>query len=231
MTQTHLLTLTWDDGFATSFRAIAEIHEAYGLRASLNVIAQACVPGAYTPADEWHNAPVGGWELWNELQRRGHEINPHSWSHRDHAAIPLEEAKGEVDLCLEAFERNLKDFDAKRSVYGFPFNASNPAIEAYVTSKCRAGRTGGDGFNPLPTNALVRIHSAVGPSGNNDAHLEGCVAGWLAKSEGWLIWNGHGLDAEGWGPVTPDCVRRIYDRLLKLGHVRILTPGEALNPG
>ena len=37
--KTHLLTLSFDDGFRKSFYRIAEIHETYGLKACLNVIA------------------------------------------------------------------------------------------------------------------------------------------------------------------------------------------------
>jgi len=37
--KTHILTLSFDDGFKKSFYKIAEIHEAYGLKACLNVIA------------------------------------------------------------------------------------------------------------------------------------------------------------------------------------------------
>ncbi len=231
MRKTHVFTLTWDDGFTNSFTEIARIHEDYGLKASLNIIAQACVPGAYTPADEWHNAPTGGWDLWSELKSKGHDINPHSWSHRDHGKLPFAQAKEEVDRCLEAFEGNLKGFDAKASLYGFPFNSSNPEIEAYVNSKCRACRKGGDGMNPLPTRDLKVVHSAGGGPGNSDADMNARVERWLAKPGGWLIYQAHGLDEEGWGPLTPGCVRTLYDRLLKLNHVRIATPTEALNPG
>ena len=37
--KTHLLSLSFDDGFKKSFYRIAEIHENYGLKACLNVIA------------------------------------------------------------------------------------------------------------------------------------------------------------------------------------------------
>jgi len=228
MIRTHLLTLSWDDGFAKSFTGIAKIHDEYKLRASLNVIAQACTPGAYTPADEWHNAPTGSWELWNELASHGHEIGPHSWSHQNHKAIPIEEARSEIDRCLDAFERKLFGFKRGNAVYAMPFNASSEPVERHLARTVRAFRTGGPGVNPLPTADTVKLTcDSFGP-GNCEAHLDECVDKWLKEKSGWLIYNTHGLDEEGWGPVTPGYVRKLYDRLLKLPHVGIVAPMEAL---
>lgn len=136
-----------------------------------------------------------------------------------------------MDRCLDAFEKNLNGFNSKASLYGFPFNSSNREIETYVNSKCRACRKGGDGVNPLPTKDLTVVHSAGGGPGNSDADMNERVDRWLAGSGGWLIYQAHALDEEGWGPLTEPAVRRLYDRLLKLDHVHIVTPTEALGPG
>jgi peptidoglycan/xylan/chitin deacetylase (PgdA/CDA1 family) len=231
MAPTHLLTLSYDDGFTKSFTLAAKIAEEFGVKAQLNVIAQACTPGAYTPADEYHNAPVGDWALWNELSARGHEIGPHSWSHRNHRDIPFSEAQEQIDKCLDAFTRNLKGFNAANAVYNMPYNASSPAVEQYLDAKVRAVRTSGSALNPFPSAGTRRLgNEAFGP-GNGDTFLEDLVERWLKAPSGWLIYNTHGFDEEGWGPVTPDCVRRLYARLLKLPHVRIVTQQEGLSLG
>jgi len=109
-----------------------------------------------------------------------------------------------------------------------PYNSSNEPVERHLSKNVRAFRTGGSGFNPLPTKEMKKLTcTAFGP-GNCEAHLDECVDKWLREKSGWLIYNTHGLDAEGWGPVTPGYVRKLYDRLLKLGHVRIVAPQEAL---
>lgn len=227
MTPTHWLTLSFDDGFAKSFRIAADIAEEFGVKANLNIIASGCEPG-FKPADEYHNAPVGGWDLWNELAARGHEIGMHSWDHQNHAREPLEIVLQKIDRCREAFERNLKGFDRREAVYYFPYNASTPAVEAYLSSQVRAYRTGGSGFNAPPSPGSRRLHcTAFGP-GNCEAHLDGCVEQWLASAGGWLIYNTHGYDAEGWGPITPAYNRRLYARLAKMPHVAIVTPRDAL---
>jgi len=223
----RILSLVFDDGFKQSFTEVAEIHEEFGLAANLNIIARACTP-EHQPADEYHRHPMGGWDLWNELRLRGHDIQPHSWSHRNHGSIPPADAQQEVDRCLEAFAANLKGFHPREAVYAFPYNASTPAIEAYVGGKVRAYRGGGTGFNDFPGPATKRIHcTAFGP-GNCEADLDARVAQWLARDRSWLAYNLHGLGDEGWGPVTGDYLRRLFDRLLKLEGVEILPPAAAL---
>ena len=225
--KTHLLTLSWDDGFRKSFTEVAKIHDEYKLRASLNVIASASV-GTYGAADEWHNAATGNWELWNILASHGHEIGPHSWSHQNCTKIPLEEARSEIDRCLDAFEKHLFGFTRNDAVYAMPYNASNEPVERHLARNVRAFRTGGSGINPLPTKRAKKLTcTAFGP-GNCEAHLDECVAKWLAEQSGWLIYNTHGFDGEGWGPVSPAYVRSLYARLIKLPHVRIVTQQEGL---
>jgi len=73
----HLLTLSFDDGFAKSFALIADIHEEFGLKAQLNIVASLCEPGS-VPRDRYQNTPTGDWKLWNDLAAREHEIGPHS---------------------------------------------------------------------------------------------------------------------------------------------------------
>ncbi|MEK7766236.1 MAG: polysaccharide deacetylase family protein, partial [bacterium] len=209
--KTHWLTLSFDDGFATSFRLAADIAEEFGVKANLNIIASGCEPG-FVPADEYHNSPVGGWDLWNELAARGHEIGMHSWDHANHAKEPLETVLQKIDRCLEAFERNLKGFKRSEAVYYFPYNSSTPAVEAYLSSQVRAYRTGGTGFNEPPSAASRRLHCTAHGPGNCEAHLDGCVERWLKSPGGWLIYNTHGYDAEGWGPITPDYNRKLYAR-------------------
>lgn len=230
MATTHLLTLSFDDGFTRSFSLAAKIHEEFGVKAQLNVIAQAC-EGTYQPADEWHNAPVGGWDVWNGLAARGHEIGPHSWSHRNHKSIPFPEAQDQINWCLDAFSARLKGFKPAEAVYNMPYNASSPEVEVYMLTRLKGFRTGGPGLNPFPGPSTRRLTcTAFGP-GNCDAHLDAEVEKWLAARSGWLIYNTHGFDEEGWGPATPDCVRRLYTRLLTLPHVRIVTQQQGLALG
>jgi hypothetical protein len=50
----------------------------------------------------------------------------------------------------------------------------------------------------------------------------------LSKDSGWLIFNTHGLDDEGWGPLRATYLERILERLLAIESVEILPAGTAL---
>ena len=62
-----------------------------------------------------------------------------------------------------------------------------------------------------------------------DSDLERRVDELLAGPSGWLIYNTHGLDGEGWGPLSSEGLTRLLARLVAIPSVRILPAGRALN--
>ena len=50
----------------------------------------------------------------------------------------------------------------------------------------------------------------------------------LALPEGWLIYNVHGLDGEGWGPLRSEYLTRTLDRLVTISDLRILPARDVL---
>jgi len=95
---THILTLSFDDGFKISFYKIAEIHENYGLKACLNVIARGHMKNFDTEDPQWIKQDlVGDFDDWNILKQRGHEVMPHSWAHLNLTEMPIKKAKENID--------------------------------------------------------------------------------------------------------------------------------------
>lgn len=233
--KTHILTLSFDDGFKKSFIKTAEIHEEYGLKACLNIIASAHLWENGGP-NEYHRDAVGNFDDWNKLQQRGHEIMPHSWAHNNLVETPFEEAAELIDKCLEYFEGNLEGFETKNAVYNFAYNASNAKLEDYALSKVRAVRTGGWNIlgpaimnNPFPVDKNpVRLGCwSFGPE-NADEWVEAEVEKFLKTEGGWLILNLHGLDEEGWGPVSSAYLDKFLKRMVNVDFLDILPAGIAL---
>ncbi len=192
-----------------SFYKIAEIHEQFGLSACLNVIASAHLPG-FVPPDEYQaSAELGNFDDWNLLQRRGHEIMPHSWAHLNLTKEPLDKAKMLITKCLDYFGEHLRGFEPSKAVYNFAFNASTPELESYALTKVPAVRTGtwsvpgNKKVNSFPEKSVpFRLGCmSCGPA-NADARVEKEVNEFLSGLGGWLVLNLHGLDDEGWGPVS-----------------------------
>jgi peptidoglycan/xylan/chitin deacetylase (PgdA/CDA1 family) len=223
----HLVTLSFDDGFRKSSLRTAEIYEKHGLRACINVIATAHQPGFVLP-NEYHRWPVGDFGLWNELQSRGHEIMPHGFSHTNKSKVPIEQAKDLIQRCLDYFTKELKGFEAQKAVFNFPFNASNSEVERWLSGQVLAFRTGGLAINPLPHRGQKKLTcTSHGPDGI-DTHLTGEIDRLLARPSGWLIYNTHGLDEEGWGPLRARTLETLLERLNAVPTVAVVPAGRAL---
>jgi len=225
----HIVSLSFDDGFEKSSIRTAEIFEQAGLRACLNVLAS---PAEFMSRVQppLPHIKFGGFDLWNDLRARGHEVMPHGFSHLNKAQLPLPEAQASILRCLDVFDRELAGFDRKNAVFNFPYNATSPELEAWLATVVRACRGGwlAHGINPLPTGAtrVVRTHG-FGP-GDCGEDLTRCVEALLQRESGWLVYNTHGLDGEGWGPLDSDFLRRLLERLQSVPSVRVWSVGETL---
>lgn len=228
--KTHILTLSFDDGFKKSFYKIADIYEEHGLSACLNIIASGHLP-SFQQVGEWILPELmGDFDDWNALQERGHEIMPHSWQHLNLANQPPEEAHGLIVRCLDYFEENLDGFDASKAIFNFPFNSSTPELEEFTLTKVRALRSHGEtALNPIPkTSEPFRIGCrSMGPD-NIDNWVKQQVSDFLESDGGWLVLNVHGLDDEGWGPISTSYLETLIARLVQVEKLEILPAGKVL---
>lgn len=221
----YLVTLSFDDGFRKSNRRIAEIYERFGLGACFNVMASGTMA-----SDQYGPTPKGDFALWNELSARGHEIMPHGYRHADKSKLSFEEGSGLILKCLETFEEKLKGFERRKAVFNFPYNRTTPQLEAWLPTVVRAFRGGSapEGINPLPTaQTSVMRTTGMGPE-NCEAHLLSCLDKLFQQPQGWLVYNTHGLDDEGWGPISSGFLEQLLERLVQRQDVQVIAAGKAL---
>jgi peptidoglycan/xylan/chitin deacetylase (PgdA/CDA1 family) len=223
----HIVTLSFDDGFARSSRQTAAIFERFGLSAAINVVARGHLG---EPEESWHTRwPKGDFALWNELQARGHEIQPHGLVHANKARLSFTEAERLIQTCLETFAGELAGFDPADAVFAFPYNASTAELEAWLPNVVRAFRTAGDPIMPLPRRGQTKISCTSFGPGPCDEDLERHVDDLLARPSGWLCYNTHGLDGEGWGPLSSATLERLLARLVERDDTHVLPAGAALD--
>lgn len=233
--KTHVLSLSFDDGFKKSFYRIAEIHEEYGLKACLNVIANGHQPG-FKKVDDWILPELlGDFDDWNKLAGRGHEVMPHSLNHLNLTKIPLEQAKLNILQCMDIFATNLDGFDPKRQVYNYAFDASTEELDLFCLEHVRAVRTGGwllwedEEYNAMPVlEKTGRLGCWTNGPSNNDRWVDKQINDFLKTDGGWLILNLHGLDEEGWGPISAGYLDGLLKRLSREEKLSILPTGETL---
>jgi peptidoglycan/xylan/chitin deacetylase (PgdA/CDA1 family) len=222
----HIVTLSFDDGFERSSLRTAQIFERHGLAVELNVIAAG---HQGKPHDEWHRPwRKGDFGLWNELKARGHHVMPHGLEHVNKAEVPLAEAKRLIEACLDVFRAELAGFEASEASFAFPHNRSTADVEAWLSSRVRAFRTRGNPVMPLPRSNQRRVTCTGFGPGRCDDHLVETIDSFLAGGPGWLCYNLHGLDDEGWGPVGSDTLDRLLEHLVA-HDVRVLPITAALD--
>ena len=85
-------------------------------------------------------------------------------------------------------------------------------------------------FNSIPkTSDPVRLGCHSNGPNNIDAWVDQKIDEFLAGSDGWLILNLHGLDDEGWGPISTQFLSDLLERLVKIDSLEVLPVGEVLN--
>lgn len=233
--KTHALTLSFDDGFKKSFYQVAEIHEAYGLKACLNVIATGHLP-SFKAVDDWILPEIlGDFDDWNKLVARGHEVMPHSWKHLNLTKVSQSQAEENILKCLDYFQTNLDGYDPKKAVYNYAFDASTEALDQFTLQHVRAVRTGGwllwedQQLNTFPNPDLPgRLGCWTNGPDNNDRWVDRQINQFLQTPGGWLILNLHGLDQEGWGPISANYLDRLLKRLSNEAKLAVIPVGEAL---
>ena len=225
---THIVTISFDDGFEKSFIKTAEIFEKYKLSACFNVIASAHLKSFEAPDNYILPGIVGDFQLWNALHERGHEIMPHGFKHANLAQIPFSDAKKLINKSLDYFKEHLNDFNPEKSIFNFPFNSSTKELENWLNDQVLAYRTAGNAINALPYIGQKRLTCISAGPENIDQYFENQLQQFLAEPKGWFIFNAHGLDGEGWGPFSSAYLDELLDRLTVIPHVRVIPVGEAL---
>ncbi len=224
----HLVTLSFDDGFKKSSLRTAEIYEKYKLSACINVIATGHLKDFVAPDPYQAGIPKGDFGLWNELQQRGHEVMPHGYKHANKGKLPFAEAKDLVSRCLEVFAKELKDFNPRQAVFNLPYNASTSQLDEWLSTQVRAFRAGKGGIDPVPRKPQAKLLPIGFGPGNSEQSLDQQIERLLARESGWLIFNAHGLEDEGWGPLRASYLEKLLERLLAIESVDILPTGRAL---
>jgi hypothetical protein len=143
--------------------------------------------------------------------------------------MPLEEAKVLVNKCIDIFQEELEGYLTEESVFNLPYNASTPELEAWLFSKFRIIRSHGDAINPLPYKGLKRLGcTSFGPE-NIDKHLGDTIDRFLEGPPAWLVYNTHGLDDEGWGPLSSGFLDELLSKLSGMENVKVLPIIPALH--
>lgn len=174
---------TFDDGLASSFM-IADIFESYGIRSSFYII-----PGRISTPEDWAQ--------WRNLASKGHEIGNHSLNHinLEDPALPDETLDREINEAQRVIEANI---GIRPLVFAFPQNSYNDRSEMYAYQNHVATRL--PGFNDPAYRRMAFLSGTTVEEAN--AALSDAV-----DIGGWFVPNAHGVNGDGWEPITSAFLR------------------------
>ena len=207
------VSLVFDDGFTASCHKIASIFEARGLLACFAVLVE---HDGFMP-----DFPKADFDLWNALQERGHTIHPHGFDHTDLTAVSQTEAVDLIDRCLASFAENLSGFDASKVIYHLTYNKSTPEVDQYLLGKVAGIRTTGllgevgSGMNGVAELEKRSYNCSWQGPDCCDAHLMATLNAAVEQQPPLMMYMLHGLDQEGWGPISTSGLERALDFILE----------------
>lgn len=180
---------TFDDGYASS-AAIGSIFENAGLRATFYII-----PGIIS---------ADGWAMWQGMAKKGHEIGNHSMTHPDfvNTIMSDQQLDNEINGAQKLIEQKL---GIRPQTFAFPYHlytdrAWKAAQQNHFAVRKMDLDDPGYQFAFFDTDhgtdlagTLMRVNRQLDE---------------VVTAGGWFVAGGHGIDGDGWSPVTTDFLQR-----------------------
>lgn len=211
--KTCAVSFSIDDGFWNSCNEMAEIFDRHGLKGTFNLVTHWVEPMQVDKIGDSYNEGLyhGSWPQWKTLLDRGHEIGSHTLTHPALPTIPLEDARREI---VESKAILCEKLGIEEPfTFGFPYNQPSPEVLEIVSEHYLAARVGGKIFNETP--AALDMHQVQSWWPYSDTPLDEILAKIdEARQKGcWLVIGLHGMNDEGWHPITPEKFEAVCEYL------------------
>lgn len=180
--KTAAASYTFDDGYPSS-SSIATIFESRGLRATFFII-----PGV-----------VGDWNFWKGLLNRGHEIGNHSMTHDVDMGDPSvsdQTLDREINGAQDMIEQGI---GMRPLTFAFPWHSYTTKALQLAETRHIAVRKVNNGEANYEFAFFDRDHA--GSLAEQLATVNGQLQN-VVNNGGWFVAGGHGVDGDGWSPVT-----------------------------
>lgn len=208
-----IVTITWDDGFASQFKGAYPIHQKYSLPGTFYITSGFVDTDFYMTSDQIRI-----------LQQSGHEIGGHSMTHADLTTLTPQELEKE----LVASQQDLRTkFNAPVDHLASPFGKHNDAVVAKAKQHYKSHRTVEQDFNYKDTLDIYDIKIQEVATTTKPEEIRAWVD--QAKRERlWLVLMYHQVDNpdDALSVTTSDLDKHF--EIISESEVAVLTMDEAL---
>lgn len=219
------VSFCFDDGFARSAQTIRKVFEDRGAAACFAVLTEP----EHSVDPNMAGVPIADWSFWQDTAAAGHEIGLHGRAHEHLGKLRFDEARASIDAAVDAFDRYAPSQPASEPVFHLPYLSAPDDVIEYVRQRygtVRMGSAAGQNTAAAVV-ATSRLNCLTFGPVNVDQRLRDCLETHVAAGSEWLVVVLHGLDDEGWGPISLDGLTNCLDYLLTAG-VEIIPPGQQL---
>lgn len=216
------LSFKFDDGFLCGAEQAASILQ--DLPASFFLIGELLEDGPLAFSEPlFRGREFGDKERWRALVAKGHELQPHSYSHRPYDDMTDQERRTDLRLSVQT----VREIAGKASVFGFPFNRLAP-ISADGLGLIASG------FDTKTSSADPHYHDL-----SKDVDLRR-LKSWAVRERdletiktslgkvpenSWLVLTFHSFGDEGHEPWTSNKFRQLVD-LVRAQKFSVRTVGD-----
>lgn len=217
------VTFSIDDGFWKSALTFLSLFDRYGYKATFNLVTSWITPKQSDISDEYNQGTSHGtWTNWKKVLDRGHEIGSHSMTHPHLPQLSPNDLKRELLYSKRRITKQLQLWGSK--TFALPYNDSSPDVRTAIGNYYIAAREGtrtGEINEPGSIDFLgVRSWWPLQQQPLSD------VTNQIDRAReigGWLVIGLHGMNGDGWHPITTEKMDGVLKYLSTLEDVWVDT--------
>ena len=217
------VTFSIDDGFWKSTQTFLPLFDRYGFKATFNLVTSWITPKKADVNDEYNQGTTHGtWTDWKTVLDAGHEIGSHSMTHPHLPQLPPNEIKRQLLYSKRRIAKRLGLSGSK--TFALPYNDSSGEVREWIGKYYIAAREGtrtGEINEPGSIDFLaVRSWWPLQHQPLSDITDRIDRA---REMNGWLVIGLHGMNGEGWHPITTEKMTGTLEYLSKMDNVWVDT--------
>lgn len=227
----RVVSFTFDDGLQKSTEQVCKILSSYGFLATFYVVT-GWVNGRRKPdgRDRFNlGRSHGDWHFWKRVAVAGHEVGSHGFAHLNVGGRKARYLPWSAPLDLLRSQRDLRQkIGEGRYTVGMPFNQSSWLSDLAVRKLFLGCRLGESEIvvNKLDRMDIFRLACWVPRSSTPLSEYKAALE--MTDPGSWLILQFHGVDDEGWEPVSSRMFSDICELIASTGEVDVMPVGDVL---
>ncbi len=212
-----------DDGFLKSTETFMTLFDQYNFKATFNLVTSWITPMKSSIGDSYNqDCSHGTWTNWKTVIKKGHEIGSHSMTHPHLPDLSPEDLKRELLYSKRRISKRL-DYHGHKTL-ALPYNHLSFDVRNEIARYYIAAREGTrTGKINIPNETDLMAVRSWWPLSHTGLDEIIDMINQAREERGWLVIGLHGMNGEGWHPITTQKMSGVLDYLSEQNDVYVDT--------